>query len=284
MSANIPLIVYAILALIVFGLGDTGPAVVVAFMVLPSITLNVAAGVEGVDRGLLTMSRAYRPFDNQGTAAHRVPLVLPHPVCCRPELVRLLMEAGGAYRDVRRHHGGRRTDQNSLPELRRSRHARVDDVLRHLRRGRRTFAAHAPGTVCLPLPAQAGRRCVCGSDEGGRRGRCRSGPSMPSRSTNGLPKRAWRPTRPSRRPVAGERARNPLLRALLSDRGARWGIVDRAGPALASASRLEQRFPTPWRTDHLPGLGVPQDMAHHPWTWYSNQLVTNIWVAWGVQR
>ena len=58
-TANVPLIVYAILALIVFGLGDTGPAVVVALMVLPSITLNVAAGVEGVDRGLLTMSRAY---------------------------------------------------------------------------------------------------------------------------------------------------------------------------------------------------------------------------------
>lgn len=58
-TANVPLIVYAILALIVFGLGDTGPAVVVALMVLPSITLNVAAGVEGVDRGLLIMSRAY---------------------------------------------------------------------------------------------------------------------------------------------------------------------------------------------------------------------------------
>jgi NitT/TauT family transport system permease protein len=59
LSANIPLIVYAILALLLFGLGDTGPAVVVGLLVLPSITLNVAAGVEGVDRGLLAMSRAY---------------------------------------------------------------------------------------------------------------------------------------------------------------------------------------------------------------------------------
>jgi NitT/TauT family transport system permease protein len=58
-TANVPLVVYAILALILFGLGDTGPAVVVAFMVLPSITLNVAAGVEGVDRGLLLMSQSY---------------------------------------------------------------------------------------------------------------------------------------------------------------------------------------------------------------------------------
>jgi NitT/TauT family transport system permease protein len=58
-TANVPLVVYAILALILFGLGDTGPSVVVAFMVLPSITLNVAAGVEGVDRGLLLMSQSY---------------------------------------------------------------------------------------------------------------------------------------------------------------------------------------------------------------------------------
>ena len=58
-TAIIPLIVYAILALVVFGMGDTGTAVVVAFLVLPSITLNVAAGVEGVDPGLLTMSRSY---------------------------------------------------------------------------------------------------------------------------------------------------------------------------------------------------------------------------------
>lgn len=58
-AATVPLVVYAILALILFGLGDTGPAVVVGLLVLPSVALNVAAGVEGVDRGLLTMSRAY---------------------------------------------------------------------------------------------------------------------------------------------------------------------------------------------------------------------------------
>ncbi len=59
MAANIPLIVYGILAVLVFGVGDTGPAVVVGVLVLPSIALNVAAGVEEVDRGLLAMSRAY---------------------------------------------------------------------------------------------------------------------------------------------------------------------------------------------------------------------------------
>ena len=59
LAANVPLIVYAILGLLLFGIGDTGPAFVVALLVLPSITLNVAAGVEGVDRNLLSMSRAY---------------------------------------------------------------------------------------------------------------------------------------------------------------------------------------------------------------------------------
>ncbi|MET0888293.1 MAG: ABC transporter permease subunit [Mycetocola sp.] len=58
-AANVPLIVYAILALLLFGLGDTGPAFVVGLLVLPVISLNVAAGVEGVDRNLLSMSRAY---------------------------------------------------------------------------------------------------------------------------------------------------------------------------------------------------------------------------------
>jgi len=59
LAANVPLIVYAILALLIFGIGDTGPAFVVALLVLPVISLNVAAGVEGVDRDLLSMSRAY---------------------------------------------------------------------------------------------------------------------------------------------------------------------------------------------------------------------------------
>jgi NitT/TauT family transport system permease protein len=58
-AANVPLIVYAILSLLIFGLGDTGPAAVVGLLVLPVIALNVAAGVEGVERNLLKMSQAY---------------------------------------------------------------------------------------------------------------------------------------------------------------------------------------------------------------------------------
>jgi NitT/TauT family transport system permease protein len=59
LAANIPLIVYAILGLMLFGLGDAGPAFVVTLLVLPVIALNVAAGVEDVDRNLIAMSRAY---------------------------------------------------------------------------------------------------------------------------------------------------------------------------------------------------------------------------------
>jgi NitT/TauT family transport system permease protein len=59
LAANVPLIVYSILAVVLFGLGDLGPAVVVGLLVLPDIALNVAAGVEGVDRKLLSMSRVY---------------------------------------------------------------------------------------------------------------------------------------------------------------------------------------------------------------------------------
>ncbi len=59
LAANVPLIVYAVLSLLLFGIGDTGPAVVVAILVLPIVALNVAEGVESVDRDLLAMSRAY---------------------------------------------------------------------------------------------------------------------------------------------------------------------------------------------------------------------------------
>ena len=59
LAANVPLIVYAILGLLLFGIGDIGPAVVVGLLVLPVITLNVAAGVEGVDQNLLAMSRSF---------------------------------------------------------------------------------------------------------------------------------------------------------------------------------------------------------------------------------
>jgi NitT/TauT family transport system permease protein len=75
--ANVPLIVYAVVALIIFGISSTGPAFVVMLMVLPGVAINVAAGVESVDRGLLAMSRSFRRSSGQTARNVVVPSVVP---------------------------------------------------------------------------------------------------------------------------------------------------------------------------------------------------------------
>jgi NitT/TauT family transport system permease protein len=75
--ANVPLIVYAVIALIVFGISPFGPAFVVMLEVLPGIAINVAAGVESVDRGLLAMSRSFRRSSGQTARSIVVPSIVP---------------------------------------------------------------------------------------------------------------------------------------------------------------------------------------------------------------
>ena len=58
--ANVPLVVYAVISLVVFGISDIGPAFVVMLLVLPAVSINVAAGVASADEGLISMSRAFR--------------------------------------------------------------------------------------------------------------------------------------------------------------------------------------------------------------------------------
>ena len=75
--ANVPLVVYAVISLVVFGISDIGPAFVVMLLVLPAVSINVAAGVASADQGLLSMSRA---FGRSGPTVARfviVPAVLP---------------------------------------------------------------------------------------------------------------------------------------------------------------------------------------------------------------
>jgi NitT/TauT family transport system permease protein len=75
--SNVPLVVYAVISLVVFGISDIGPAFVVMLLVLPAVSINVAAGVASADQGLLAMSRA---FERRGPAVTRwviVPAVLP---------------------------------------------------------------------------------------------------------------------------------------------------------------------------------------------------------------
>jgi NitT/TauT family transport system permease protein len=75
--ANVPLIVYAVLSLIVFGISPLGPAFVVMLAVLPAIAINVAAGVESADEGLLAMSRAFRRNRRTVRRAVIYPAVFP---------------------------------------------------------------------------------------------------------------------------------------------------------------------------------------------------------------
>jgi NitT/TauT family transport system permease protein len=75
--ANVPLIVYAVVALIVFGISPFGPAFVVMLEVLPGIAINVAAGVESVDRGLLAMSRSFRRKSSQTARSVVIPSIVP---------------------------------------------------------------------------------------------------------------------------------------------------------------------------------------------------------------
>ncbi|KWX57103.1 ABC transporter permease [Mycobacterium sp. NAZ190054] len=56
---NVPGLAYAVFALILFGIGAIGPVVVVSFVALPYVALNVAQGVEEVDRRLVDMSTVY---------------------------------------------------------------------------------------------------------------------------------------------------------------------------------------------------------------------------------
>jgi NitT/TauT family transport system permease protein len=75
--ANVPLLVYAVIAIVVFGIGPWGPAFVVMLEAFTGIAINVAAGVESVDRGLLAMSRSFRRRSGKTVRAVVVPSVVP---------------------------------------------------------------------------------------------------------------------------------------------------------------------------------------------------------------
>jgi NitT/TauT family transport system permease protein len=75
--ANVPLLVYAVIAIVVFGISPWGPAFVVMLEAFTGIAINVAAGVESVDRGLLAMSRSFRRSSRKTIRAVVVPSVVP---------------------------------------------------------------------------------------------------------------------------------------------------------------------------------------------------------------
>jgi NitT/TauT family transport system permease protein len=58
-AGSVPGITYAVLALVIFGIGLEGPILAVALISMPYIALNVAAGLEGIDANLMTMAKAF---------------------------------------------------------------------------------------------------------------------------------------------------------------------------------------------------------------------------------
>lgn len=77
LAANVPLIVYAIVAIIVFGISGMGPTSVVVLFVLPSIALNVAAGMMSVDPDLVGMSKAFNRSRSHVLKHVIIPTVTP---------------------------------------------------------------------------------------------------------------------------------------------------------------------------------------------------------------
>lgn len=75
--ANVPLLVYAVIALVIFGISPWGPAFVVALEAFTGIAINTAAGVESVDRGLLAMSRSFRRKSGQTARSIVFPSIVP---------------------------------------------------------------------------------------------------------------------------------------------------------------------------------------------------------------
>lgn len=59
LSVAMPTLIYAVLALMIFGLSSGGPVLAVTLVSLPFIALNVAEGVRGIDQNLLKMAKAY---------------------------------------------------------------------------------------------------------------------------------------------------------------------------------------------------------------------------------
>ncbi|WP_197377527.1 ABC transporter permease [Mycolicibacterium baixiangningiae] len=74
---NVPGLAFAVFALILFGIGAIGPIVVVSFVALPYVALNVAQGVEEVDRRLIDMSTVYGRGRGDVIKSVYLPSVMP---------------------------------------------------------------------------------------------------------------------------------------------------------------------------------------------------------------
>jgi len=76
-AGSVPGIVYAMMALVIFGIGYLGPVLAVGLISMPFIALNVAEGLEGVDTDLLKMSKAFGRSERQSLRHILIPSILP---------------------------------------------------------------------------------------------------------------------------------------------------------------------------------------------------------------
>ncbi len=76
-AGTIPAIVYAVMSLIIFGLSNLGPILAVALVSAPYVALNVAEGIRGVDKSLITMSEAFGRSPQQIRREVLIPTIVP---------------------------------------------------------------------------------------------------------------------------------------------------------------------------------------------------------------
>lgn len=76
-AGSIPGLAYAVMALVIFGISWVGPILSVALISMPYIAINVAEGIEGVDRRLIQMSEAYGRESRDVYRHVLVPAIMP---------------------------------------------------------------------------------------------------------------------------------------------------------------------------------------------------------------
>lgn len=76
-AGSVPGITYAVMALVIFGISLEGPILAVALISMPYVAINVAEGIEGVDRKLVEMSRVYRRNERHILRHVLIPSIMP---------------------------------------------------------------------------------------------------------------------------------------------------------------------------------------------------------------
>jgi NitT/TauT family transport system permease protein len=76
-AGSIPGLTYAVMSLVIFGIGFQGPVLAVGLISMPFIALNVAEGLEGVDDNLVRMSAAFGRDDRAVLRHVLIPSILP---------------------------------------------------------------------------------------------------------------------------------------------------------------------------------------------------------------